>query len=94
MGIDALNDEAYMNEHEEEDQLIADKFEINKYIAEEILTIKKKKVKKMNQKTFDKLVDKICVKYEIGITDELNEFVEDKLIEALEKIKVKLDKLI
>ena len=94
MDIDALNDEVYMNEFEEEDQLIADKFEINKYIAEEILTIKKKKVKKMNQKTFDSLMDIICVKFDIDINNELNEFVEDKLISALEKIKVKLEKFL
>ena len=94
MDIDALNDEAYMNKFEEEDQLIADKFEINKYIAEEILKLKKKRVKIITQKQFDKLMDVICVKYDIDINNELNEFVEDKLIEALEKIKVKLEKFL
>jgi hypothetical protein len=83
-----------MNEFEEEDQLIADKFEINKCIAEEVLKLKKKRVKIITQKQFDKLMDVICVKYDIDINNELNEFVEDKLISALEKIKVKLDKLI
>jgi hypothetical protein len=83
-----------MNEFEEEDQLITDKFEIGKCIAEEVLKLKKKRVKIITQRQFDKLMDIICVKFEIDLNDELNEFVEDKLISALEKIKVKMEKLI
>jgi len=78
-----------MNEHEEEDQLIADKFEIDKCICEEVLKLKKKRVKIITQKQFDKLEDKICVKFGIDINNELNEDVEDKLLSALEKNGIK-----
>lgn len=80
-----------MNEHEQEDQMISDKIEIENLIKEEVLALKKKKVKKINQRKFDKLVDKICVKFDVDINDELNIFVEDKLTSALEKIKVKME---
>lgn len=82
-----------MNEFEEEDQLIADKFEIDKCILEEVLKLKKKKVKIITQKQFDKLMDKVCIKFDIDINNEINIYIEDKLISALEKIKVKLDKI-
>ena len=86
--------EVHMNEFEEEDQIIADKIEIEKCIGEEVLAINKKKVKKMSQNMFDKLVDKICIGNKVDINNPLNEFVEDKLVEALEKIKVKLEKFL
>lgn len=81
-----------MNEHQEEDQLIANMFEIDKCIGEEVLKLKKKRVKTITQNQFDKMMDKVCVKFDIDINNPLNEDVEEKLLSALEKIKVKLEK--
>jgi hypothetical protein len=78
-----------MNEHEEEDQLIADKFEIDKCIGKEVLKLKKKRVKIITQKQFDKLMDKVCVKFDIDVNNELNEDVEEKLLSTLEKNGIK-----
>lgn len=83
-----------MKEFKEEDQLVMTKFEIDKCIAEEVLKLKKKKVKTINQKQFDKLMDVICVKFGIDINNKLNEDVEDKLVSALEKIRVKMEKFL
>jgi len=81
--------QVYMNEFEEEDQLIADKFEIDKCVDEEVLKLKKKKVKIITQKQFDKLMDKVCVKFDIDVNNPLNEDVEEKLLSTLEKNGVK-----
>ena len=78
-----------MNEHQEEDQLIADMFEIDKCILEEVLKLKKKKVKMITQKQFDKLENKICVKFQVDINNPLNEDIEDKLMSTLEKNGIK-----
>ena len=83
-----------MNEYEEEDQLITDKIEIDQCIKEEVLKLKKKKVKIITRRQFDKLMDKVCVKMNVDINNPLNEFIEDKLIEALEKIKIKMEKFL
>ena len=78
-----------MNEHEEEDQLIADMLEIDKCIVEEVLKLKKKKVKTITQKQFDKLENKICIRFQIDINNPLNEDIEDKLLNTLDKNGIK-----
>jgi len=78
-----------MNKFEEEDNFAMNKFEIDQHIKEEVLKLKKKRIKKITQKQFDKLIDKVCVKFDIDINNPLNEEVEDKLLSVLEKNSIK-----
>jgi len=78
-----------MNEMEQDFPIPIDFLAVDSLIAKEVLKLKKKKIKAINQKRFDKLEDKICVKFNIDINHPANEDVEEKLLSALEKNGIK-----
>jgi hypothetical protein len=82
-----------MNEMEQYSFIPIDFLALDCLIAKEILKLKKKKIKVINQKRFDKLEDKICVKFNIDINHPANEDVEEKLLFALERSGIKKDNI-
>jgi hypothetical protein len=61
-------------------------------ISEEVLKLKKRQLKTISTKQFNKIVDKICVKLDIDESNPLNETIEDSVMGALEKNKIKVEK--
>jgi len=75
-----------MKEFEQEDQFQCDKIDIADFIIKQVSKIRNKSI---SVKKFDKLIDDICKKFELGEDDPLVEYSEDKLMEILDKKKIK-----
>ena len=69
-----------------------DSIAVTHSISEEVLKLKKRKLKTISIKTFNKIVDKICLKLDIDEGNPLNETIEDSVMGALEKNKIKMEK--
>jgi len=75
-----------MNEFEQEDKLLCDQIDISDFIKEQVSKIRNKSI---SVKKFDKLIENVCKKFDISDNNPLNEYVEDKLMEVLDKNKIK-----